>query len=167
MSEDQLRELLGMMSRERMPIDYSGDQFGLRGVPSMPQEVPQELRDLSREYLRASGYQDTPVGRLGASYGNEPGQQGMRASYENAMNLLGGLLGVKGEIGKDYKKGSVSYSPTENLSFGGSITSDQFGNMLRSLQAQYMKKLNEDLMMGVVGRGGSNPYVGLQMLGRF
>ena len=163
MSEQELRALLAMMANERLPIDLSGYGLSFRGVPQS--NLPVEQQALAApQFARAGAATETPAGSVGLSYGNEPGQQGARLTYEN---LLSGLLGVKGEVGEGYKKGSVSVSPTSDLTVSGSLTQDQFGNLVKALQAQYVRKLNEDLMLGLIGRAGTNPYVGLQMSGRF
>jgi len=164
MDETDLRRLLLMMAQERLPVDISGQNLKFTGVPQMPESAPQELQSIASQFARLGAKQETPLGTVGVSYGNEPGQARRQLTYEN---LLGGLLGVKGEVGENYKKGSIVFSPTPNVDVSATMSQDQFGNLVRSLQAQYIKKLNENLMLGLMGRVGSNPYVGLQMTGRF
>jgi len=164
MDEYELRRLLAMMANERLPIDFGGENLTFRGVPQMPASAPQELQSMASQFARVGAKQETPMGTFGVSYGNEPGQARKQLTYEN---LLGGLLGVKGEVGENYRKGSVGFSPSENVDVSATLSQDQFGNLMRSLQAQYIKKLNDDLMLGLVGKAGTNPYVGLQMMGRF
>jgi hypothetical protein len=151
MDETDLRRLLLMMAQERLPVDISGQNLKFTGVPQMPESAPQELQSIASQFARLGAKQET-------------GQARRQLTYEN---LLGGLLGVKGEVGENYKKGSIGFSPTPNVDVSATMSQDQFGNLMRSLQAQYIKKLNEDLMLGLMGRVGSNPYVGLQMMGRF
>lgn len=167
--EQELRRLLALLSSEELPVNIVEDQYKMTGLPSvgMMSNLPIEMQLNNPNFARFYKYQDSPIGKVGLSYGNEPISSGPRISYEKLNEILGGLLNVKGELGNAYRKGELKFSPSDNLEFSAGISKDQLGNVMKNLQAQYIKKLNEDLMLGIVGRAGTNPYVGMQLMGRF
>jgi hypothetical protein len=170
MSEDELKSLLSQL-RIQPNIGFSGDGFRFYGNPAIPVEadVSPEMRAMNPQFARFIRSLDLGNGSVGFSYGNDPEGKGARISYENQLKALGGLLGLSGEIGEKNKKASISYK-SENVPFRAqaSMTQDEFGNLIRALEAQYVKQISDNMAIGLGGgRINDMQMLNMQLRGRF
>jgi hypothetical protein len=170
MSDDEIRAMLTQLRQQsaRLPMSYQSPEFGVAASGEMPESMPMELRMLQQPELRMRGSKETPVGQVGVSAGTEMGEPTARLEYMKQLQALGGLLGIGGYVGEKSKGASVSYEPSNlPLSVSASMSENQFGQVMRNLQAQYAQEIMKNLVLGIYGQAGSQPMVGARLQGRF
>lgn len=166
MSDDNTTEMLEKLRQQlsRLPEGYQSPVFSLGVNRGMPETVPVEFRMMQQPEMRLRRSIETPLGYFGMSVGSEQGEPAAKLEYAKQLAALGGLLDVSANVGKGAKGASVTYQP-EGLpvSVTGSMSQNQFGQIIRSLQAQYAQELMRNLMLGIYGQAGTNPMVGLKL----
>ena len=170
MNEDDIQEMLHRLRQQssRLPISYQSPGFGIAASGSMPESFPIEMRLLQQPELRMRGSAETPIGQVGVSAGTEMGEPTARLEYMKQLEALGGLLGIGGYVGDKSKGATVSYEPSNlPLSVSASMSENQFGQLMRNLQAQYAQEIMKNLVLGIYGQAGSQPMVGARLQGRF
>lgn len=170
MSDDDVAEMLSRLRQQtsRFPVSYQSPELGISASTSLPDTFPIEMRSLFQPELRVRGSTETPVGQVGVSAGTEMGEPTARLEYMKQLQALGGLLGFGGYVGEKSKGASVSYEPSNlPLSVSASMSENQFGQLMRNLQAQYAQEIMKNLVLGVYGQAGSQPMVGARLQGRF
>lgn len=172
MNEDELYALLEQMQRQqsRMPLSYQNDSFGISASSKPPAEanLPKEFLDLMQDAVRIRGSTETPFGNVGVSVGTETGKATPMLEYQNSLKALGGLLNYGGSLGDQSRSVFAGYSPSNvPMSISGSLSQNEFGQLMKSIQAQYATELAKNMMLGIYGQAGSNPMFGLRLQGRF
>lgn len=170
MNEDDIQEMLYRLRQQssRFPMSYQSPEFGIAASGAMPESFPIEMRMLQQPELRMRGSADTPVGQVGVSAGTEMGEPTARLEYMKQLQTLGGLLGISGYIGDKSKGATLSYEPSNlPVSVSASMSENQFGQLMRNLQAQYAQEIMKNLVLGIYGQTGSQPMVGARLQGKF
>lgn len=170
MNEEDVAEMLDRLRKQsaRLPLSYQSPELGVAASLPLPESFPMELRMMQNPEIRVRGSQETPVGLIGVSAGTEFGEPAARLEYMNQLQALGGLLGITGYAGGKSKGASISYQPSGvPLSVTGSMSQNQFGELMRNLQAQYAQELMKNMVLGIYGQTGPRPMVGARLEGRF
>ena len=170
MKDEEIKKMLAALRQQtsRFPMSYQSPELGISASQPLPESFPMEFRSQFQPELRVRGSTETPVGQVGISAGTEVGEPTARLEFMKQLQALGGLLGLGGYAGEKSRGATVSYEPSNvPLSMSASMSENQFGQVMRNLQAQYAQEIMKNLVLGIYGQTGSQPMVGARLEGRF
>lgn len=182
--DDYMRMLMSSINAMERPYPYqfqanAGDLYGgIAGDFKVDPDVVKQIlgeRPNSQELInqRFTVGANTPLGLLELSKSNEPYNEATRLRYNAEIPIGEGLLnfGAKGSVGGKERIGEIGYSTDVgggNLSAKFQIGKDQYDQLMRQAQIQYLKQLDKDKAMSVYGGYGNRGMnVGLNYVGRF